>query len=367
MAKSKLEQVADQLTTPVPRVPVIPDEDFLSTGCTLLNLAVSGRPTCGVPKGTYLYIVGDSGSGKTWFTFNLFAEAARNEYFRKYRFVFDNAENGALMDVARYFGSSVEDRLEAPAYVKKKPKYSATVQEFYLNLEINCRKGPCIYVLDSMDALNDDYDDDNFEKQLADYQKGTETAQGKNWGAKAKTNSSNINRAAQSLAHNGSLLVVISQTKDLIGSTIPGLKTRSGGRSLKFFSHVEVWTSIRKPITRRYLGKEREVGATIKVDVQKNRVSGWEGKFELDFVKTFGIDDLGSCVKYLGEERYWEVEGKEEAKEYTAKEFGVTGTVDEVVRAIERAGEEEELYRLTALHWNKIIEQSTPDRKPRYT
>ena len=141
------KDLGDELSAPVPRVPAIPNEDFLSTGCTLLDLAFSGRPRCGVPKGNYLYLVGDSGSGKTWFTFNLFAEAARNKNFVKYRFVFDNAENGALMDVERYFGTGVVKRLEPPMWDKKSkntPVYSRTVQDFYHHLEINCRKGPCM-------------------------------------------------------------------------------------------------------------------------------------------------------------------------------------------------------------------------------
>jgi RecA/RadA recombinase len=383
MAKSKAAELAEVLTTPVPRIPAIPTEDFLSTGCTLMDLAFSGRPRCGVPKGTYLYLVGDSGSGKTWFTFNLFAEAARNPHFKDYRFVFDNAENGALMDVERFFGKGVVERLEPPMWAetgtgrnkKQTPVYSSSVETFYKHLDINCRT-PCIYVLDSMDAINADTEDDKFAAEVAIYETGRGKAPGSMGMEKAKVNSKNINRVVQALRPTGSILVVISQTRDKVGGIFPGQKTRAGGHSLKFFAHLEAWLSIRKPLTRRYLGKEREVGTRLKIDVTKNRVCGWEGKFEIEFLKGYGVDDVGSTVEFLVEEKYWAAQGKgksadrtddTDGKVITAPEFDFFGPKDELVERIQSAGDEWELQRLVAAHWADIIDKAAPPRKPRYT
>lgn len=381
--QSKFEALGDALTTPVERVPAIPFEDFLSTGCTLMDLAFSGRPRCGVPKGAYLYVVGDSGTMKTWLTFNLFAEAARNKHFDGYRFVFDNAENGALMDVEKYFGAGVLERLEPPLAktegkgrnAKSTPIYSSTVQNFYHHLEMNCRT-PCIYVLDSMDAVRDEAEEEKFLAELAIYETGKGKAPGSMGMNKAKTNSQNINRVVQTLRPTGSILVVISQTRDKVGGMYPGQKTRGGGHAMKFYAHLELWASKRRDLTRRYLGKEREVGATIKLDVTKNRVCGWEGKFEVDFLKGYGVDDLGSMVNFLVEERHWEAEGKSKSsdkddtadgKVITAPEFDFVGPKDELVKKVEDGGDVRELQAVTAKHWNEIIRQAAPPRKPRYT
>lgn len=385
------DDIADELSTPVARVPHIPKEDFLSTGCTLMDLAFSGRVGCGVPVGSYLYFVGDSSSGKTWMAFCLFAEATRNEHFANHRFIFDNAENGALMDTERYFGRGVVDRLEPPKTDKKGgPVYSETVQEFYLHLERTCKAGPCIYVLDSMDALNDAADEDKFQAEVTKYETGKGQVPGSMGMAKAKTNSKNINRVVQALRPHGSILVVISQTRDKVGGMFPGQKTRSGGKALKFFAHLEAWTSVRAPITRRYKGKEREVGATIKVDVQKNRVSGWEGKFEVEFLKGFGVDDLGSCVEYLLEEKHWkkppkekdqkpgkkakpdkapsdEGDDKEDKGVFAAPEFDFVGTKEELIARIQAESDEWELQRITAEVWRDIVTNAAPERKPRYS
>lgn len=374
-SKSEVKEVEDRLEARS-RTPVIANEDLLSTGCTLLNMAFSGRPGGGVPKGGYLYFVGDSSSGKTWFCFNLFAEAARNPNFKGYRFIHDNAENGALMDVGQYFGQAVLDRLEPPAGTVEEPVYSETVQQFYYHLDACTRDEPCIYVLDSMDALNDDFDEEKFEAEVHKYETGKGEVPGSNWGAKAKTNSKNINRVVKALRRTGSVLVVISQTRDKIGGTIPGLKTRAGGKALKFYAHLEAWTSVAGPITKTYQRKKREIGASIIVDVQKNRVNGWEGKLPpIPFLKGYGIDDLGASVDYLLDERHWKKTGTSKrdsddeeggGSKFAAPEFDFEGDKEGLIRKLQADGDEWELSRLVAQVWRDIQAGALPQRKPRY-
>ena len=81
---------------------VLTAKDFLSTGSTLLNLACTGFPNRGFVKGRYYFIVGDSTSGKTWLSLTCLAEASINPNFKDYRFIYDNAEDGALMDITRF-------------------------------------------------------------------------------------------------------------------------------------------------------------------------------------------------------------------------------------------------------------------------
>lgn len=379
-ATESTEDVAARLTSQSPRLPAIPAADFLSTGCTLLNMAFSGTPTGGIPKGNYLYLVGDSGAGKTWFTFNLFAEAARNPHFRDYRFVFDNAENGALMDVTRYFGTGVAERLEPPAFGESETAvHSSTVQEFYFHLEASVRQGPCIYVLDSMDALNDEADEDKFEAELRKYETGKGQVPGSMGMAKAKTNSKNINRVAQTLRSNGSILAIISQTRDRVGGSVPGLKTRGGGHALKFYAHLEAWLKVKGVLKRTYLRKEREYGALIEVDVQKNRVCGWEGKVPLiSFLKGYGVDDLGSSIDYLLDERHWDkAKGKKEPDEdddgeagknpaLVAPEFEFEGRKEALIKHIQTESLEWELGKLVEKVWTEIRDGATPERQFRY-
>lgn len=339
-------------------------EDLLSTGCTVLNQALSGSPHGGIPKAGYWHVVGESGSSKTWFTFCLFAEAARNPHFRDYRFVYDNAENGALMDVEKFFGPAVLPRLRPP----RTGQYgSALVQEFYYHVELNVRRGPCIYVLDSMDALQDLAEEDNFEAELKYYDtgKGKDAIKGSMGMGKAKANSRNIARIAnQTLRENGSILVVISQTRDKLGGTVPGLKTHSGGHNLKFYAHVQTWTKLKGDLKRTYKGKDREYGALIGVDVTKNRVSGWHGKVPLiTFLSQYGVDDVGTDLNYLVDEGYWEGDNSH----VVAPEFSFEGTREALIRKIQDEGSEAQLTGLVEKCWNEITTAVTPKRKPRYS
>lgn len=373
----EVQAVKTALRAKKPRLPPIPPEAGLSTGCTLINLGCSGRASWGIFKGGYLWLVGDSSSGKTWFAFNILAEAALNRNFRGYRFIYDNVENGALMDVLEYFGKAVATRLEPPAGTRKAPRYSRKVQEFYYNIWNAIKdkeRRPFIYVVDSMDALDDDSDEKKFEQLKA----RDERAHGEGGGeeddkvkgsygmGKPKANSMNIKRVVNRLTETGSILIIISQTRDKINTPFP-MKTAAGGRAMKFYSHVEVWTSVRGDLTRKvhkYGKKLREYGKLLRADVRKNRICGWEGAVQLTFLRKRGVDDVGSNVDYLVEEGHWK-KAKQGGK-ITAPEFDFVGTREKLVRKVEETDSERELQLLVQKVWREIDEATVLPRKKRY-
>lgn len=369
MAKSKndVQKMKEELTKRRPRVSPIPPEDYVSSGMTLLNMALTGRPNYGYPKGSYVYYVGDSSSGKSWLGMNLLAEASRKESFNEHQFVYDNAENGTLMDINYYFGDDVAERLMCPnGEAFATGQHSRTIKEFYYNIDIAMDRGPCIYIMDSMDALDEDTAEENFQKEKNQYIKdGEATVAGSMGMQKAKTNSTHINRLTSKLRDTKSILFLISQTRDKIGGTIPGLKTHSGGKSLKFFSHVQIWTSVKAPIKKTVKGKERELGSIIQMDIQKNRLSGWEGKLQVPFYRTLGFDDVGSCVDYLVEEKHWDATGKGE-KTIRAKDFDFEGDREALIKHIEDSNSVPELRTLCGRVWKEIEDACAVKRKPRY-
>ena len=130
--------------------------DLLSTGSTLLNLACSGKAHGGFPTGSYIFMVGDSMSGKTWLSLTCLAEAVLDNKFKDHRFIYDNVERGARMELSRFFGQKMVDRLEPPAVDDEGNEvFSTYVEEFYFYLDDAFKDGrPFIYVLDSMDGLD---------------------------------------------------------------------------------------------------------------------------------------------------------------------------------------------------------------------
>lgn len=354
-----------ELTRRTPKLGI--RSELLSSGSTVLNLACSGYPFGGIPKGCYVLLAGDSESGKTWLALTMLAEAATDYRFADYRFILDEPENGAMMDRAFFFGKKMAKRLEPPArFPDGRPKMSSTVQEFYYHLD-DCRRigTPVIYILDSMDALDSEEDEQYFQKKrrAANGEKEEDKTKGTYGTAKAKTNSAGIRRLNNFCRDSGSIVVVLSQTRDNIGfGSQYNPKTRSGGRAMKFYAHLEIWTSVREEITKVIRGKNRQLGTLVQCRIKKDRVTGKHRSVELPIYHSHGIDDIGACIDYLVGEKHWKLT----KGTISTPELDYNGNVENLVRHIEKNGLEKVLQSLTAEVWHDIEEASKVRRKPRY-
>lgn len=334
------------------------NKDFLSTGSTLLNLACTSWPYRGFAKGLFYFIVGDSKSGKTWLSLTCLAEATMNNNFKKYRFIYDNGEDGALMDIERFFGKGVADRMEAPAQ-----EYSSTIEEFYYNVDDAHKENkPFIYILDSMDSLTSDSEGKKFDEHKKAYREDKDS-KGSMGDGKAKVNSTTLRRViGRPLEKSGSILIIINQTRDNFGALpFEPKQTRSGGRALTFYACFEMWSSVASQIEKTVRGKKRQLGVNCRVKIKKNRVTGRDRTVMIPIYHSFGIDDIGSCVDYLLDEGHWE-----EGKEINAKGLGIKGSRNKLIRIIEHNNLEKDLRELVADIWNEIEEQCTIKRKRRY-
>ncbi len=336
-------------------------KDFLSTGSTLLNLACTGKPYCGFAKGKYYYIVGDSTSGKTFISLTCLAEASINANFDGYRFIYDNAEDGAMMNIKRFFGKEVAKRMEAPAFHKEGPVYSSTIEDFYYHVDDALNKGkPFIYILDSMDSLSSEAEKDKFDETKKAHRKGKQVT-GSYGDGKAKKNSANVRRLLTPLRHSDSILIIISQTRDSLGFGFEK-KTRSGGHSLRFYACTEFWCSVKNQIKKIVKGKNRQLGIECLIKFKKNRFQGKLMELVIPIYHSFGIDDIGSCVDYLIEEGHWKVQGNT----ITASELDFKGTKNKLISYVETKELEKDLRDIVADVWNEIEVACEVKRKRRY-
>lgn len=340
----------------------ITPKNGLSSGSTLVNLGVSGNISIGyVVGGVYLF-VGDSGAGKTWFALNAFAEAARTKRFDNYSLVYDNSEDGALMDIKNFFGSKVAQRLRPPKTEKDgTPIFSETVEDFYFNATDHLSKGPCIYILDSMDALSSIDDDKKFEERKR-ARRDHKQITGSYGMSKAKANSENMRQLLKLARKSKSIVIIICQTRDNVDIMSFEKKTRAGGKSLRFYSTLEFWLSVKEKIKKTIKGKPRQIGITVKMQIKKNRISGKEWAVEFPIFLSYGIDDIGSCIDYLLEEQYWSKDGQK----INASDFGFCGTRDSLIKKIENDNLTDNLRRLVGEVWDEIEVACKANRKPRY-
>jgi len=347
--------VIQTLTARRPKI-LLGRESALSSGSTLLNLACTDHPDFAFKKGGYYYLVGDSMSGKTWTSLTCFAEACLNPAFKNYRLVFDNVEGGAQMDMAFYFGKEVARRIEL--------EESTTIESFYARLaKLSSAGKPFVYVLDSQDALTSKASAKKVSKQRKADEEGQEAA-GSYGDGKAKYHSENIRQVLVELRRLGSILIIIGQTRDNLGFGFEK-KTRSGGKALRFYADLEIWTSVFKKIKKVVRGKPRTIGSRCLAEVKKNRVTGKIGKdrsVEIPIYYGMGIDDVGSIIDYLVGEEHWRIDDKT----IHAPELKFKGTRGQLIAYVEQEKLEPVLRKLAGELWATIEAECEPRRKKRY-
>jgi RecA/RadA recombinase len=342
----------------------IKSKNLLSSGSTILNLMCSGRAGGAYPKGVYIHVPGDSNSGKSWLITTAFAEASINKNFDGYRFITDLPEGPMLMDVVKFFGKRMQDRIEPCRGTKDEPVYSDTVEDFFDWVDAAIESGtPFIGALDSFDAISSVTEEAEIDAGKKARVEGKE--QNGTYGtSRAKASSQRFRRIANGLAKTGSILFVISQTRDNIGfGSQLKPKVYAGGNALKFFCKLQLWTSIRESIKRNVKGKDRKLGIVSKVNVTKNHVTGREGDILLPIYWSFGVDDLGSCIDYLIEEKHWTLN---KGGVINTGDFLGTGKKDALIAEIQELGKEKELSALVSTVWSDIQDACTIKRKNKY-
>jgi RecA/RadA recombinase len=358
----KAKDVKKKLTGKKKKKKKLTNKDYLSTGSVLLNLALTDKPYRGFIKGKYYYMVGDSSSGKTFLTLTCLAEAGINPNFKDYRFIYDNGEDGALMNIEKFFGKAVDKRMESPSYHKGEPEYSETIEDFYYNVDDAIQDGrPFIYILDSMDVLGSKAENKKFDEQKKASRKGKASA-GSFGDGKAKKNSMGLRRLLTPMKKTGSILIILSQTRDNIGfGSQFNPKTHSGGNALTFYTSIEIWSSVRKKIKKTVKGKQRQIGMVSLLKVKKNRFTGKDRQVEVPIYHSFGFDNTGSLVEYLIDEGHWKGD-----KKIKASEFKFEGTKEKLIKYIEDNDMERDLISIAADVWEEIENACKVNRKRRY-
>jgi RecA/RadA recombinase len=337
--------------------------DYLSTGSSVLNQACSGRTNGGLRKGLYYLFVGDTNTGKTTVTMTLFAEAAHSEAFTDHELLHVNSEHGANMDVVKHFGKATADRIE-----ETNPR---TLEEFYDYMDAKLDAGvPFIAVLDSMDALIPAaalkrHRAGRKARDKGDDEKGSFATE------KPKINSDRLRAVSSRLKETGSILIIISQTRQRIGwGSQYDPRTFSGGDALTFYARLQIWTKLKMNLKKKVKGVDRLIGKDIEVKVKKNHITGWEGKLLLRLYKLL-IDDVGGMILWLIEEGHWkEVRAKASPPgtgKVTAPEFSFSGPVEKLVLKIEEGNKEGKLRKVVRKVWREIERLSKPQRKRKYT
>ena len=255
--------------------------EFISTGCTLLDCVLGG----GWAVGRMSNLVGDKSSGKTLLAIE--ACCNFNLLYPDGRIIYLEAESAFDEEYARALGMPVD----AIEFISKDLKDN-TVESWFehmqpLLVELQKSKQPCLYIVDSLDALSDRAERDR------DIDKGSYGAE------KPKLLGQLFRRTISEIQGTRTHLMIISQLRDAIGVTFGERQKRSGGRALDFYASQILWLAQLKKLERTVTKQTRVYGTQVKAKCKKNKVGLPFRDCEFQILFGYGIDDINAMLVWL--------------------------------------------------------------------
>lgn len=277
------------------------------TGSTLLNLAVSDHADGGYGAGKGVNLVGDSDSGKTLLVLSGYMEMSLDPKWDEYRLIYDDAEDALEMAIDEMFGPKLAKRLEDPfgnRWGDDEFRSSENIEEFKNNVMMALatveKEGPFVYTLDSYDGLTSREETKRQKKEAG----GKE--QKRDYPRQPAILNEMFRSISSKMRDTQSLVIIVSQTRDAINpGTFAATKRRAGGRGLKFFSSHEVWLAITGQIKRSINERDRSIGSKVRARSHRSKLTGKRRDVELKIYDDYGVDDVGSMIDWLVENKIW--------------------------------------------------------------
>ena len=278
----EIERVnSDREFEPIDRDKPITFERTLSTGSTLLDLAISGERIRGggVPGGIFMEIFGPESVGKT----AILAEMIASSQSRGGEASLKDPEGRFSAEHARIYG------VDLPACDYSRPDTVELLWEQYGEWKPK-GEGIHLYATDSIAALSTDMEmakDDEFgARRAAVFSKG-------------------FRKHGRHLANEEHLFVMNNQIRDQIG--MGPADVTPGGRAIRFYSSLRLkmtrgypaWKVVRK--ARLPSGKEAElqVGIISNVKVIKNSLAHPYREALIYITLGYGIDDVRANLQWF--------------------------------------------------------------------
>lgn len=322
--------------------------EFINTGSTLLNLAVSGKgQKGGWARGRIINLVGDGSSGKTLLALETSAQAfynlsSKSKLFpevKKLSIVYNNVEGVMDFPLEKMYGEEFKKAVEW--------KHSDTCERFGRDFmrRVNEHKSGefLLYILDSIDALGSEKGRERIQESI----KGDREEKGSYGVEKAKYFSSSFfQEVCSSMKDKDITLICISQIRQKIGVTFGERYYRCGGKALDFYTHQVVWLRECKKLKKTFKGQDRICGVKVHAKVKRNKVAKPFREAEFDILFDYGIDDIGSLV---------------------GLEFPKAKNKKELIKSLEQSPEAlKEVIENVERNWNEVEEAIKPDRKKRF-
>lgn len=334
------EQVKRHLQKPVKKAALYDGntETMISTGSTLLDLAISGgrKRGGGIPGGILVEIFGPSGSGKTV----LLCEIAGAVQRQSGEIMFHDPEARLDKQFAKIFDLDVKEKDYS------NPNTIPEVFQAVRKWKPESKKVNGIFA-DSLAALSTDLEMDNEEGDKMGMRR-------------AKEFSEELRKTCRILAKNNYLMVCSNQIRQTTNQFGPKYKS-PGGEAVGFYSSLRLRTEISKKIKEEVKIAEKEVtrvvGVRIEVEVFKSSIWKPYRTAPLTILFDYGIDDVRENLQFI----------KDFTKNtvYTTNNANLDKSMEKSIQLIEENEQELELKEQVIDLWEEIESKFGSERKPK--
>ena len=263
-------------------------KEFVSTGSTMLDLAISNRPNGGIAVGRITELNGLESSGKSLIGAHLLAETQKKGGVA----VYIDTETAVSEDFLGVIGVDINKMLYL--HLETVEDIFEAIEEIVTKVRESDKDRLVTILVDSLAAattkveLNADYDKDGWAT------------------SKAIVISKAMRKITQMIGRQRIALVFTNQLRQKLGVMFGDPWTTSGGKALPFHASTRIKLKNTGQIKDK---KNNTIGMKILAQVIKNRLGPPLRKAEFPLYFESGIDDEGSWLQVLKEHNLAKVGG----------------------------------------------------------
>ena len=257
--------------------------EWISTGSTMLDLAISNRPNGGLPVGRIIEITGLEASGKSLVAAHALADTQKKGGLA----VYIDTENAVSREYLEAIGINLKDMLYIP--LETIEDIFDAMDSIVESVRKNSKSRIVTIVVDSVAGAS------TKQEMAADYDKD-------GWAtSKAIILSKAMRKITNFVGRERICLIFTNQLRTRLGVTFGDQWTTSGGKAIAFHSSVRLRL---KSVGQIKLAKsvdapEAVVGITTRAQVVKNRMGPPLRTVDYDIYYDSGIDDFGSWLTMM--------------------------------------------------------------------
>jgi recombination protein RecA len=327
-------------------------KSWISTGCTVLDLAISGRYPGGIPLGRTVQVYGAGSTCKTVLGMTILGSVQRKGGIA----FFADSEHTFDPKWAQLFGLNCSDPdIWRYGFWWEKDKKDLVVQpttieelfDIYLKKIVSLDDNrPKVVVVDSLTSLPSNVE---LDTKMEDGTYGTSRPKQINLG---------VRKYLSAMTKSNTSIFFIDQTRDKLGVAFGEKETVSGGRALEFYSSVRIHLKHQEAVKNK---KKQEVGIWVGFKIVKNKVAPPFKKGSFKIIWDYGLDDVGSNVDFLKEFQDNSGDTKEKSGRVVFQDKSYY--TNQLINHIEENNLEQELIQEVVRCWNEYFQ--TDERKPR--